>query len=166
MSNSFEAKHPREQAGRFTNADSTRSDAGQVVGRPTPKPGPPTFVQTKKTQFVVRQEVDPDIAQRLMERSEATVHASRDRSGRLAVSNPGRVYRAFVVDRGNGRDGLEAHVVTENAEVHIFSVRNGRLITMLFARPSQVTRYFGNERVPKSIMDKARDNVATMAYDR
>lgn len=148
--------------GKFAPGDGLRQDAGQVITRPNPASMPSRRYTPaeQRHQFDVVREVPDDIANALMKSKWQTVHSLTERIERMSVSDPGDVYRSFMVDRGLGDDKAEIHVVTENAEVHIFSARTGRLITMLYARPQQVVRYFGRERVAESVMNKARLNVS------
>lgn len=157
-------RHPAgasdSQGGRFAPGDASRSEAGQVVPKPQPPPrfGPPTHAT-----FKVVQEVDHELAQALMNNPARTVHANH-RQRRLSASQPGDIYKAALVDRGRGANNMEVHVITDNAEVHIFSARSGKLITMLYARPKQIVRYAPHERVPEHIMEAARNNVAARKH--
>jgi hypothetical protein len=47
------------------------------------------------------------------------------------------------VDTGHP-NGNEIHTITEKAEIIIQNERTKRIVTVLFARPAQVTRYWKN----------------------
>ena len=160
MSATFEAQHPRESSGRFAHADERRTDPGQVLRAPPPSPPKRSPVGPATPQFTVLSDVELSLATKLMERREQTLHMRDDRRSRLAMASPGDLYRAFAVTRDGRSENAEVHVVTRSAEVWVFSARTGKLITILFARPQQVVRYFGKERVDEDVMDEARANVA------
>ena len=155
----FDTKHPRAaHSGRFVPTDHARRDAGQVDAFSEPRR---SFVSRPAPRFDVLREVDTDLASGLMERREASLHARNDRAGRISLAEPGEPYRAYAVTRDGIDSNVEIHVVTRNAQVWIYSLRTGRLITMLFARPQQILRRVPHhERVDEGVMEHARANVS------
>ncbi len=65
----------------------------------------------------------------------------------------------FVVDK-NHINGLEVHIVTEEAFTFIFNLKSKKLITVLASRPQQIKRYYEalNLKCDKNILDKALQN--------
>lgn len=69
-----------------------------------------------------------------------------DRSQRYAaysdrMSGIGESLYSFVVDTGHP-NGYEIHTLTEKAVIVIQNQRTGNVVTVLAARPGQVTRYW------------------------
>lgn len=68
---------------------------------------------------------------------------------------------AFMVDKGH-KDGYEIHVITRRAEILIFNYNTHRMITVLFARPKQITRYrWKNPQMFNRILGVAIQNERT-----
>jgi hypothetical protein len=76
-----------------------------------------------------------------------TEHAIDDRSSRIEVYEKtfgqGRQVASFVVDTGH-RNGKEIHVLTSTRLIKIYNQTTKKLITVLYARPAQIARYFNN----------------------
>ena len=77
-------------------------------------------------------------------KSEPTIHFHEERNERLQkyvqAHGKGKPIQSFVVDR-NHPNGFEVHVVCDNRLVYVFNSRTERLITVLYARPKQLSRY-------------------------
>ena len=112
-----------------------------------------------RTFFEVRSLLPKAAAQRLMANNNlVTKHWANDRQGRLRECTGNRdVYNAFVVDTHH-RNGLEAHIMLRSAEILIYNLRTGRLITVLFARPGQIRRYGVTDR---AVLQCAMENHRT-----
>lgn len=68
----------------------------------------------------------------------------KDRRGRLVrMNNPGSPLYSFIVDTGHP-NGPEIHTITEKACILIQNINTRKLITVLNARPGQITRYWHN----------------------
>jgi len=65
----------------------------------------------------------------------------------------------FVVDK-NHINGLEVHIITQDAFLFIFNLNSKRLITVLAPRPKQIKRYYEplNLRWDVNIVNKANIN--------
>jgi hypothetical protein len=96
-----------------------------------------------------------------------TSHYSNDRGSRNAIVSLDETtpLYSFVVDTGHP-NGNEIHTITEKAEIIIQNERTGKIVTVLFARPAQITRYWHNmnESLPNTrdfnlVMIFAKSNV-------
>jgi len=72
--------------------------------------------------------------------------------------------KRVIIDK-NHRNGKEVHVITDTGLVYIFNQRTGKRITVLIARPGQLKRYWGDEKVPVKLMNIAREH-ANKGYNR
>ena len=66
--------------------------------------------------------------------------------------------KRLIIDK-NHRNGKEIHVITDTGLVYIFNQRTGKRITVLIARPGQLKRYWGDEKVPEKLMSIAKEHV-------
>ena len=92
----------------------------------------------------------------------STLHA-HERENRFAEINYDnmKIATTFLVDK-NHKDGYELHIITWNAEIIIVNYDTKRLITVLFARPKQITRYpFRNPQLANRIIGIAITNERT-----
>lgn len=62
----------------------------------------------------------------------------------------------FWVDKDHP-NGPEIHVIYDNALIYIYNERTKKLITILIARPGQITRYYTatNKRPPEELIELA-----------
>ena len=65
----------------------------------------------------------------------------------------------FIVDKGH-RNGAEIHEVYSDSTIKIYNLNTLKLITILFARPAQIKRYYEafNEQAPELLINGARLN--------
>ena len=65
----------------------------------------------------------------------------------------------FIVDKGH-RNGAEIHEVYPDSTIKIYNLNTLKLITILFARPAQIKRYYKafNEQAPELLIKGARLN--------
>ena len=87
-------------------------------------------------------------------------YARHGRTTRIAETvGFGHVVRQCLVDTGHSA-GCEVHVLTSTGIVLVFNARSGKLVTVLVARPGQVTRYYEpfGEDVPDWLMNRAYEN--------
>ena len=81
---------------------------------------------------------------RFFKSAEPTIHFHDERNDRLQAyikaHGKGRPIKAFVVDR-NHPNGNEVHVICDNRLVYVFNSRTERLVTVLYVRPKQLSRY-------------------------
>lgn len=72
-------------------------------------------------------------------------------------NNP--IINSFVVDKKHS-NGNEVHVILEDATILIFNQNTNKFITVLFARPHQIKRYYEqlNLDVPQKVYDNAYTN--------
>ena len=90
---------------------------------------------------------------------QATKHLS-ERLYRLQLTvSDDEIVSAFYVDKGH-INGPEVHYLTKQARVLIVNEYTHRLITILNARPGQISRYYTSchELSPKYLLHKASDN--------
>lgn len=68
----------------------------------------------------------------------------------------GEVVDVFECDKHH-KNGKELHVITSEGVVFILNARTKKLVTVLFARPAQVKRYYSalNLTAPESIVQAA-----------
>ena len=114
----------------------------------------------------VIRELEISKAQVLLWIENTTRHARSERQNRFSRLDKEnlQVYKAFEVDKQH-INGNEIHVITWQAEILIFNLETKRAITVLFARPRQITRYqLRFARVPQTIMEKAYRNLE-MGYN-
>lgn len=106
-------------------------------------------------------EISTATINRWMSNATAHAHVRRNRFA-LVDTNGLKSHKAFVVDKGH-QNGFEIHVVTFNAEILIFNLETKKAITVLFARPRQIERYYEQFEmtVPHDIIEKAIENVRT-----
>ena len=91
-------------------------------------------------QFDVHKQLEKPVS---VENQVKTYHYRYDRGSRANVISEGTgdpLY-SFIVDTGHP-NGNEIHTITEKAEIIIQNERTKRIVTVLFARPAQVTRYW------------------------
>lgn len=84
-------------------------------------------------------------------------HYNRDRQTRedlIKTIGCGTPIKRVEIDKGH-RNGPEIHEITSTGIVNIYNKRTGKLITKLIARPGQLRRYYGEERVPTEVWKKA-----------
>ena len=62
----------------------------------------------------------------------------------------GKVIKKVELDKGHW-NGPEIHEITDTGIVNIYNKRTRKLITKLIARPGQLKRYYGEERVPNQL---------------
>ena len=66
----------------------------------------------------------------------------------------GNIVDAFVVDK-NHPGGNEIHILKDNRVIEIFNQNTKRFITVLYARPSQIKRYYDDfGKAPEHLFDK------------
>lgn len=87
-----------------------------------------------------------------------------DRENRIKEIGYGTVIKSVVVDRGH-KNGPEIHEVTDTGIINIYNEHTKKLITKLIARPAQIKRYFINEIIPAGLIEKAKYNCYTLAYN-
>jgi hypothetical protein len=93
-------------------------------------------------QFDVLEQLEKPVS---VENQVKTSHYKYDRGNRANIISEGTgdpLY-SFIVDTGHP-NGNEIHTITEKAEIIIQNERTKRIVTVLFARPAQVTRYWKN----------------------
>ena len=88
----------------------------------------------------------------------------QDRENRIKIIGQGNVIKSVVVDRGH-RNGPEIHEITDTGIINIYNQRTKKLVTKLIARPGQIKRYFINEVIPKGLLERAKYNCYTLAYN-
>ena len=100
-------------------------------------------------QFYVLEKLDKPVS---LEGQSLTSHYKNDRGARIEVVSTGETtpLYSFIVDTGHP-NGNEIHTITERAEIIIQNERTKKIVTVLFARPAQVKRYWKllNENAPK-----------------
>lgn len=75
-----------------------------------------------------------------------TKHFNNDRKNRLELlnkktTNIGNPVYSFLVNCGH-INGKEIHTITEKGVILIHNIKSKKLVTMLFARPGQIIRYW------------------------
>ncbi len=73
-----------------------------------------------------------------------TDHAFYCRYNRIAYvleHGIGSIVARFLVNKGH-KNGKEVHCITDKGLILIFNQESKRFITLLFARPAQITRYY------------------------
>lgn len=92
--------------------------------------------------------------------SSNTLHIA-DRLNRVDECTKGSdvVVDRFIVDKDH-RNGAEIHEVYSDSTIKIYNLNTLKLITILFARPAQIKRYYGafNEQAPELLIKGARMN--------
>ena len=82
-----------------------------------------------------------------------TFHLENERNTRTAElpTNIGKPVKSFLVDTAHP-NGNEVHTLTEDGLIFIQNEKTNKIVTFLFARPEQISRYFHNlgEEVPKN----------------
>ena len=78
--------------------------------------------------------------------NQLTNHFNNDRKNRLQLlnkktTNIGNPVYSFVVNCGH-INGKEMHTITEKGVILIHNIKTKKLVTMLFARPGQIIRYW------------------------
>lgn len=78
--------------------------------------------------------------------NQLTNHFNNDRRNRLELlnkktTNIGNPVYSFVVNCGH-INGKEIHTITEKGVILIHNIKTKNLVTMLFARPGQIIRYW------------------------
>lgn len=71
-------------------------------------------------------------------------HYANSRLGRndlICKIGLGKVVESFAVDKGH-KDGSEIHVVTTTGLIVIFNRNTHKMVTVLIARPNQISRYY------------------------
>ena len=72
-------------------------------------------------------------------------HHERERKERLhnirKLVGFGKPIKAFYWDKDH-INGKEEHIITDNGLIIIFNVRTQKLVTILIARPNQISRYW------------------------
>lgn len=88
---------------------------------------------------------------------EHTLHLDTERMRRfktyIDTFGCGIVVDAFEVDKGHP-NGNEIHVLCNNRLVYIFNKRTERFITILYARPRQLKRYYKHDMIQRDKFDK------------
>ena len=92
------------------------------------------------------------------------IEERQDRENRIKIIGQGKVIKSVVVDRGH-RNGPEIHEITDTGIINIYNERTKKLVTKLIARPGQIKRYFINEVIPKGLLERAKYNCYTLAYN-
>ncbi len=64
----------------------------------------------------------------------------------------GEWVHTFVVDKGH-ENGKEFHVLKNNRLIEVYNFRTKKIITILYARPAQLKRYYGKYRFPEHLYD-------------
>jgi len=99
-------------------------------------------------QFYVLEQLSKPVS---LTEQELTNHYKNDRGARKQVVSASTLVPlySFIVDTGHP-NGNEIHTITERAEIIIQNERTKKVVTVLFARPAQVTRYWKlmNKRLP------------------
>jgi hypothetical protein len=99
-------------------------------------------------QFYVLEQLSKPVS---LTEQELTNHYRNDRGARKQVVSASTLVPlySFIVDTGHP-NGNEIHTITERAEIIIQNERTKKVVTVLFARPAQVTRYWKlmNKRLP------------------
>lgn len=89
------------------------------------------------------------------EKASSTTEHITERSNRIRVYTEtfgeGNTIASFVVDKGH-RNGYEVHVLKDNRLIYIYNENSRKLITVLYARDAQISRYFKN--TPWHLFDK------------
>lgn len=115
-------------------------------------------------QFFVLEQLNKPVS---LEGQSLTSHYKHDRGARIEVvsSEKAAPLYSFIVDTGHP-NGNEIHTITERAEIVIQNERTKRVVTVLFARPAQVKRYWRllNEKTPNDenfnlVMKFAKSNL-------
>ena len=115
-------------------------------------------------QFYVLEQLKNAIS---LDKQSLTSHYKHDRGARIEVVSAGKTtpLYSFIVDTGHP-NGNEIHTITERAEIVIQNERTKKIVTVLFARPAQVKRYWRllNENIPndedfKLVMKFAKSNL-------
>lgn len=92
--------------------------------------------------------------------SSNTLHIA-DRLNRVDECTKGSdiVVDRFIVDKGH-KNGAEIHEVYSDSTIKIYNLNTLKLITILFARPAQIKRYYEafNEQAPELLIKGARLN--------
>lgn len=75
--------------------------------------------------------------------SSNTLHIA-DRLNRVdeCTKSSNVVVDRFIVDKGH-RNGAEIHEVYSDSTIKVYNLNTLKLITILFARPAQIKRYYG-----------------------
>ena len=91
-------------------------------------------------QFYVLEQLSKPVS---LTEQELTNHYRNDRGARKQVVSASTLVPlySFIVDTGHP-NGNEIHTITERAEIIIQNERTKKVVTVLFARPAQVTRYW------------------------
>lgn len=93
--------------------------------------------------------------------SSNTLHISNDRLNRIEECTKGSdvVVDRFIVDKGH-KNGAEIHKVYSDSIIKVHNLNTLKLITILFARPAQIKRYYKafDEQTPESLIKGARLN--------
>lgn len=84
-----------------------------------------------------------------------TLHYKEREYRRSLAQKQGRPIRTTVLNRHH-RNGLELHTVYDNGMVEVRNLHTNLLVTVLYARPSQLKRYFKNP--PRWLVSIAQDN--------
>lgn len=98
---------------------------------------------TSKYYFIVEKMLNKPIN---INMNRLTHHFNNDRKNRFKSFNEktndiGNPVYSFVVNCGHS-NGKEIHTITEKAVILIHNVETKKLVTMLFARPGQIIRYW------------------------
>lgn len=98
------------------------------------------LLEWERQCFIVRRMLEKPMS---FERAQRTGHMRNDRTSRIdaAVDGAGEPLYSFLVDTGHP-NGDEIHTVTERGLIIIQNARTKRIVTFLFARPKQITRYW------------------------
>lgn len=89
-----------------------------------------------------------------------TTHYAQTKASRYNLINSvigwGETVRSFVYDRGHP-NGPEIHTVTSTGIVIVRNQRTKKLITLLIARPHQITRLYNlvGESAPSNLLNVA-----------
>lgn len=89
-------------------------------------------------------------------------HYMTDRKNRNDIIKEigvGKVVESFAVDRGH-KDGAEIHIVTTTGLIVIYNRKSLKMVTVLIARPNQISRYYENlgRVAPAYILNIAFEN--------
>lgn len=70
----------------------------------------------------------------------------------------GNVIKVKEFDKGHV-NGPEIHVLSDTGIITIYNKATKKMVTRLIARPGQVKRFYAdNERIPRDLMQKAREH--------
>ena len=96
-------------------------------------------------QFFVLEKLENPVS---IDSQALTDHYEKERVKRINVvrTSGSEPCYSFIVDTGHP-NGDEIHTITDKADIIIQNKESKRIVTVLFARPAQVTRYWKNMNI-------------------